>query len=259
MFPFDVVGPRCFGSRCEDLEIEVTPTQLPQEWSRPWEAVENSLDLERGETAEVQVPREPGVRRFGEVIAVLAVAGDRSGSPDRKPCRSGVLAPLADGRREWRGVRGAAADRVLAPRAAGAGGGERDGWGEALPARGGEPPPVKGREHAVVVAAGRRDDPRGHDREAGTPAHLDGLCPAAVIEASEPSLGIRCHVVAQVDRPGTGLRNEPEDLVDPVTFTHLEPRADAAEGKRRGPQGIPKGSGSEADASARLTAMRRRG
>ena len=76
--PFDVVGPRCLGSRCEDLEVKVTPTQLPQERPRPWQAVNSSLDLERGETAEVQVPREPGVRRLGEVVPVLAVAGDPS-------------------------------------------------------------------------------------------------------------------------------------------------------------------------------------
>ena len=100
--PFDVVGPRCLGPRREDLEVEVTPTQLPQEGFRAGPADESGLDVERGETAEVQVPRETGGGGLGEVVPVLAVAGDRSSSPGRKPSSRRRARPPADGGREWR-------------------------------------------------------------------------------------------------------------------------------------------------------------
>jgi len=103
------------------------------------------------------------------------------------------------------------------------------GRGEERSTRGGQPAPVVRREDAVVVGAGGCNEPRGDGGETRTPADFDCL-PRGLLKAGQASLGIRRHVVAQVDRPCTGFGDQPENLLDPVALTLLEARAEAPKG-----------------------------
>lgn len=210
----DEVGPRRVRTRREELKVEVAPAQLTQERRRSGQVGERGLHTQRGEAAEVQVCREPGARRIGQVVPMLAVAGERSLTPGGKARLGGPL-PTGGEAREPGGRSGGGAGRG---RAGGRAGGKEGAAGD------GQPPPVERSEDAVVVTARRRDGAGGHDGEAGGSVHRGGPAGGG-LEAAEPALGVRRHVVAEMDRSRSGLCDESQDLVDPSSFPLLEPGA----------------------------------
>ena len=242
--PVDEVGPRRVRTRREELKVEVAPAQLAQERRRSGQVGEGGLDPQRGERAEVQVCGETGGRRIGEVVPLLPVAGERSLPPGGEACPGG---PLPTGRDPGGGTGGWPGAGGRPGEGAGRGGGKERAPGDS------QPPTVEGREDAVVVTPRRRDGTGGHDGEAGGSAHLGGPAGGG-LEPTKPTLGVRRHVVARVDRPRPGLRRESQDLVHPASGPLLEPSATLPErrvevgetvGEKPGSERMHRGAGSQ--------------
>src|SRR5580658_337955 len=89
-----VVPPGQVGKRGCHLVEEITPGELPAEFfaARPVQGADRQF--QRGNTAEPQVGAEPGGLITGQVVVVLAVAGEVMLAPEFKALASSLLAAL---------------------------------------------------------------------------------------------------------------------------------------------------------------------